>query len=60
MIIVSWLGEMGNQITAIAPAQILPLENYFNDLTEFSKPVRLVWKLGWLLTVFSAKLIRCQ
>ena len=32
---------MGNQITAIAPAQILPLESYFSDLTDFSKPIRL-------------------
>ena len=31
---------MGNQITAIAPAQILPLENYFNDLTDYGKPNR--------------------
>jgi phosphoinositide-3-kinase regulatory subunit 4 len=29
---------MGNQITAIAPAQILPLESYFNDLTDYGKP----------------------
>ena len=32
---------MGNQITATAPAQILPLESYFNELTEYSKPIRL-------------------
>lgn len=31
---------MGNQITATAPAQILPLESYFNELTEYSKPIR--------------------
>ena len=31
---------MGNQITAIAPAQILPLESYFSDQTDYSKPVR--------------------
>lgn len=31
---------MGNQITAIAPAQILPLENYFNDLADYGKPNR--------------------
>jgi phosphoinositide-3-kinase regulatory subunit 4 len=29
---------MGNQITAIAPAQILPLESYFNDLVDYGKP----------------------
>ena len=32
--------KMGNQITAIAPAQILPLESYFSDQTDYSKPVR--------------------
>ena len=31
---------MGNQITAIAPAQILPLESYFNDLVDYGKPIR--------------------
>ena len=31
---------MGNQLTAIAPAQILPLENYFNELPDYSKPTR--------------------
>ena len=31
---------MGNQITAIAPAQILPLESYFNDLADYGKPNR--------------------
>lgn len=36
---------MGNQITAIAPAQILPLENYFNDLTDYGKPNRSVPRL---------------
>ena len=33
---------MGNQITAIAPAQILPLESYFNDLADYGKPNRSV------------------
>eukprot|EP00731_Ephydatia_muelleri_P024629 Em0016g900a len=33
---------MGNQLTSIAPAQILPLESYFIDLQqEYSKPVSL-------------------
>ena len=32
--------DMGNQITATAPAQILPLESYFNELTDYSKPTR--------------------
>ena len=36
---VEW-GGMGNQITATAPAQILPLESYFNELTDYSKPIR--------------------
>ena len=34
------LKKMGNQLTAIAPAQILPLENYFNELPDYSKPTR--------------------
>ena len=34
------VASMGNQITAIAPAQILPLESYFNDLTDYGKPIR--------------------
>ena len=33
-------GVMGNQITAIAPAQILPLESYFSDLFDYGKPIR--------------------
>ena len=36
----SSVASMGNQITAIAPAQILPLESYFNDLTDYGKPIR--------------------
>ncbi len=31
---------MGNKITATAPAQILPLESYFAELTEYGKPIR--------------------
>uniref|UniRef100_A0A1X7TYI4 non-specific serine/threonine protein kinase n=2 Tax=Amphimedon queenslandica TaxID=400682 RepID=A0A1X7TYI4_AMPQE len=32
---------MGNQLTALAPAQILPMESYFHDLPDFGKPVSL-------------------
>ncbi|XP_064396061.1 phosphoinositide 3-kinase regulatory subunit 4-like [Halichondria panicea] len=32
---------MGNQITATAPAQILPLESYFNELPEYTKSTSL-------------------
>ena len=32
---------MGNQITGTVPTQILPLESYFNELQEYSKPHRL-------------------
>lgn len=31
---------MGNQITATAPAQILPVESYFTELTEYTKTAR--------------------
>ena len=34
--------KMGNQITATAPAQILPVESYFSELTEYTKTSRLV------------------
>ena len=32
---------MGNQITGTVPTQILPLDSYFNELQEYSKPHRL-------------------
>ena len=31
---------MGNQITGTVPTQILPLDSYFNELQEYSKPHR--------------------
>ena len=33
---------MGNQLTALAPAQILPLESYFSELPDYGKPIRYV------------------
>jgi phosphoinositide-3-kinase regulatory subunit 4 len=32
---------MGNQLTALTPAQILPLESYFSELPDYGKPTSL-------------------
>lgn len=36
-----WFQKMGNQLTGIAPSQILPVEHYLQDISEYEYDVSL-------------------